>query len=194
MKINPISTRIILNTKSQNTQNNSMVNFAAKPLKPLSKEFYQAVMGKRGNIAPQQLRQLRMLELRILNFRAVSSTSVSGGTFSVRPDIDLRALKEAGFKTIVDFRGEATNDFAKKCEKYGFRYFNFNLNNVIKLSNPEYFIREKNKKIEISPKFVENLLEFFAILEEGDVYMGCQFGIDRTNMHEDNAPTVLPWP
>ena len=61
-----------------------------------------------------------------------------------------------------------------------------------------------NEKIKISPKLIEKLEEFFKITNEGNVYMGCQFGIDRTNIalfmnylmnpKVDNAPTILTWP
>lgn len=204
MKINPISTRIISYNNQKNVSNNNSVSFAATPLKPSSKDIHQIISNRKGKISRQQLKYLKMYELNILNFRTVNSTSVSGGTFSVRSDIDLKTLKDAGIKTIIDFRGEATSDFAKRCQESGFDYFNFNLNNVINMINSDYFIREKNEKIKISPKLIEKLEEFFKITNEGNVYMGCQFGIDRTNIalfmnylmnpKVDNAPTILTWP
>lgn len=204
MKINPISTRIMPNNNQKNVHKGTFVNFAANPIGAKSKDIYQVVANRNGRLSKQQLKLLKMQELNILNFRTVNPTSVSGGTFSVRSDIDLKSLKEAGFKTVVDFRGEATNDFADRCKQQGLNYFHFNLNNVINMTNSDYFVREKNEKIKISPKFIEKLQEFFKIIKEGNVYMGCQFGIDRTNIAlfmnylmnpvVDNAPTVLTWP
>ena len=204
MKINPISTRIIPYNKQKTARSSGSVLFGAKPLGVNSKDIYHTISSRKGTISKKQLRNLKMHELNILNFRTVNSTSVSGGTFSVRSDIDLKSLKDAGIKTIVDFRGEATKDFANRCKDLNIKYFHFNLNNVINMTNPEYFIREDNERIKISSKFIEKLQEFFELVKEGNVYMGCQFGIDRTNIalfmnylmnsKVENAPTVLTWP
>ena len=72
------------------------------------------------------------------------------------------------------------------------------------MTNPEYFIREDNEKIKITSAFVDKLQRFFKMVNDGNVYMGCQFGIDRTNIglflnylmnaEVKNAPTIITWP
>ena len=109
-----------------------------------------------------------------------------------------------GFDTIIDFRGEANSHFQSQCKKKGLKYYNFNLNNVINLTNPEYFIHRDNERIQVTDAFVRKLLEFFEYLNNDKVYMGCQYGVDRTNIgltlnyllnpEAKTAPEILTWP
>ena len=145
----------------------------------------------------------KLIQLQILNYRTVDTTCMSGSTFANKTE-KLGGLKEIGIKTIIDFRGEASNYFAQECKKNKIKYYNFNLNNVQNLTNPEYFIRKKNEKFEISDKFVDKLLDFFSLVNKGNAYIGCQYGIDRTNMgltlnylmnpKARFAPKILTWP
>lgn len=147
---------------------------------------------------------LIMQKLNIPNFRTVNATCVSGATFEARPIIELKSLKDLGFDTIIDFRGEAKDNFPKLCKKKGLNYYNFNLNNVINLTNPEYFVHKNNERIQVTDVFVNKLKEFFKHLNTEKVYMGCQYGIDRTNIalvlnyllntEAQTAPEILTWP
>lgn len=202
MKISPISPNLLNNQKT-NLQKVGTTFSARVPKKPFIHTVKKAhtPMGERRNISkpPKAL-----TELNIPNYRIVNSTSLSGATFSNRSMIDLISLKEMGIDTIVDFRGEATGEFAEKCKRAGLKYYNFNLNNVINMTNPEYFLREDNERTKISPVFVDRLQKFFEMVNEGNVYMGCQFGVDRTNIglfmnylmnsEVENAPTIITWP
>ena len=131
MKINPISSRLLPINQQKKYQQMDMVSFTAKSLKSAKKDLLTLMIEKEIRIADQKIRRLKLQELNILNFRAVNPTSISGGTFSVRSDVDLETLRENGIRIIVDFRGEATNDFAQRCIESGFEYFNFNLNKCI---------------------------------------------------------------
>lgn len=204
MKINPISPKTTTNYSKLNNRQSAEPIFSARVPKPRNIRAIKKI--QTSKITPE--RKENALEtyhkLMITNYRVVNSTSVSGATFSNRSIMDLKSLKEMGIDTIIDFRGEATGEFAKICEKAGLRYYNFNLNNVNNMTNPEYFIREDNEKIKITSAFVDKLQKFFEMINEGNVYMGCQFGVDRTNiglflnylMNSDveNAPTIITWP
>ena len=204
MKINPISPKITTNYNQPINRQNVGISFSAK----IPKKYQARVVKKieTGRINPElKEKAIEALDkLYITNYRVVNSTSVSGATFSDRSIMDLMSLKEMGIDTIIDFRGEAMSDFAKICKKAGLKYYNFNLNNVNNMTNPEYFIREENERIKITQAFVEKLQKFFEMVNEGNVYMGCQFGIDRTNIglflnylmnsNVENAPTIITWP
>lgn len=146
----------------------------------------------------------KIKEMKVPNFRVVTPTCASGGTFNDRPLKDLQELRKIGITTVVDFRGEAGSYIVQQCKKAKLNYIQFNLNNVLNLSNPEYFIHKNNERTEITDKFVEKLKKFFKLVNKGNVYMGCQYGIDRTNMALtlnyllnpdcDNPPEILTWP
>lgn len=204
MKINPISPKIATNYSKLNNRQSAEPNFSAKVPKSRNVRVIKKI--QTSKIAPEvnenALETYR--KLMISNYRVVNSTSVSGATFSNRSIIDLKSLKEMGIDTIIDFRGEAMSDFAMLCEKAGLKYYNFNLNNVNNMTNPEYFVREDNERIKVTAAFVEKLKKFFDMINEGNVYMGCQFGVDRTNIglflnylmnsNVENAPTIITWP
>ena len=92
----------------------------------------------------------------------------------------------------------------------GIEYYNIPFDDVYNLKNPDYFVHEKNQQTQITDKFVRNLKHMFEIINSGDVFIGCEFGIDRTNIAlvlnyllnkepkmmdtSDNAPLLLRWP
>lgn len=204
MKINPISPKTTINYNQSINRQNAGPNFSAKIPKRYQVSVIKKIQSNKINPEVKDKAIETLQKLAISNYRVVNSTSVSGATFSDRSIMDLVSLKEMGIDTIIDFRGEAMGEFAKACERAGFKYYNFNLNNVNNLTNPEYFIREENEPIKVTPAFVEKLKKFFEMVNEGNVYMGCQFGIDRTNIglflnylmnsNVENAPTIITWP
>jgi len=199
MKISSASTVYLTNQYQPKNQQKMSVNFSAKnniPRKIITADKMKL---------PKVVEKTKIIkELNIPNYRMVNSTSISGGTFSNRSILDLSELKSCGIETIIDFRGEAQQSFADSCKRLGLNYFNFNLNNVINMTNPEYFIPKKNERTMISDKFVSKLKVFFDLVNRGNAYIGCQFGVDRTNIglvlnylmnpKTETAPTILTWP
>ena len=199
MKISSVSTVYLTNQYQPKNQQKMSVNFSAKnniPRKIITADKMKL---------PKVVEKTKIIkELNIPNYRMVNSTSISGGTFSNRSILDLSELKSCGIETIIDFRGEAQQSFADSCKRLGLNYFNFNLNNVINMTNPEYFIPKKNERTMISDKFVSKLKDFFDLVNRGNAYIGCQFGVDRTNVglvlnylmnpKTETAPTILTWP
>lgn len=196
MRINPILSNLSINIKNQPVSKQQVSpTFTAKAPKLAKYNYYQFY---------KQFPDLNTLKnLGVENCRIVNKNCASGSTFADKPKY-LRELKELGVQTIIDFRGEASSVYEEECRKNGFNYFNFNLNNVQNLTNPEYFIHKKNNKFKVTDKFVQKLLDFFSLVNDGYVYMGCQYGIDRTNMaltlnylmnhQEETAPQILTWP
>lgn len=204
MRINPISPKTTINYNQSINRQTAGPNFSAKIPKTRQVHVIKKIQSNKINPEVKDKAIETLQKLAISNYRVVNSTSVSGATFSNRSIMDLKSLKEMGIDTIIDFRGEAMNDFAKLCERAGLKYYNFNLNNVNNMSNPEYFVREDNERIKVTAVFVEKLKKFFDMINEGNVYMGCQFGVDRTNIglflnylmnsNVENAPTIITWP
>lgn len=123
--------------------------------------------------------------------RRISDTVFSGPTLEGNLQYLLK-LKQAGIDTVVDFRGDATNLLSDECQKVGLKYFKFSLDHIF-----------KSGKNECTPQFVSGLKQFFDIMNRGRAYIGCQFGIHRTNAalaynfflnpQSKNAPNILPW-
>lgn len=192
MKISAVSSINIVNSKFVRKNKTSEPTFTAQKIKLPTSSL---------TINFPEIEKLRQLQ--ISNYRIVDRTNMSGSTFADKTE-KLKGLKDFGIKTIIDFRGEAGSFFAQECKKNKIKYYNFNLNNVQNLTNPEYFIHKKNEKFQITDKFVDKLLEFFKLVNKGKAYIGCQYGIDRTNMgltlnylmnpEADFPPRILTWP
>ncbi len=112
----------------------------------------------------------KVINIGIKNLRQLGNGVISGATLEGRPQL-LTKIKNAGIKTIVDFRSEATPLIQKECEQAGLKYFKFGLNHTI----------FENKPFTVAPDFAKKLKQFFEIMNHGDAFIGCQFGIDRTN-------------
>ena len=115
------------------------------------------------------------------NRRTVGNTSIAGPTFSNKSMEELKALKDAGITDIVDFRAEATPEFSERCQHLGFNFTNFPLELMSNFSSSNIFIPNGNARTKVSDNFVKNLKNFFEIVNKGNVYMGCKYGVHRTN-------------
>jgi len=98
----------------------------------------------------------------------------------------------------VSFHSEASEKYKQKCKKAGLKYYNFPMEHSYKATS-----NNKNEPLTVSDSFVENLKEFMQIFNKGNVYMGCNFGIDRTNLaltfnyllntKAKKPPQILSW-
>ena len=111
------------------------------------------------------------------NLRPVGNSCVSGATLEGNI-AGLRKLKAAGIDTIVDFRSEASSIFGQTCKTEGFDYMLF------PIGHTRSGLSGKSVSIEniISDEYVEQLKKFIETVNEKNVYMGCHYGIDRTNL------------
>ena len=137
-------------------------------------------------------------KLEIPQIRIISKNVVSGPTLQDRSVDEMLKLREMGISKIIDFRADASEKYAEFCKKNGFKYFKFPLNDT---GNELFYIQETGF---LSPKFIKSLKKFFKAINQGGVYMGCQFGIDRTNKalvmnyllnnKKQTPPIILTWP
>lgn len=170
------------------------------PLRADTVELSSFLAPQRKVINLDTIRNLNVRNLRILNDRAVS-----GGTFEHRPIIDLKALKISGVESIIDFRSESGEKLIEACKKEGLRYFRFPLDSVRERTSSRYFVREKGKLVVIKPEFIKDLKEYFEIMNNSNCYVGCHYGIDRTNIglllnyffnpkYNEVPPKIKFWP
>lgn len=164
-------------------------NLVMKNYTPLAGKAAAGILAKTGAKATdiaakasattaQKSRQI-INDLKIPNLRMLEANSISGSTFEKRTAADLLQLKDAGIKSIVDFRSEAASSFGKQCSELGFEYFNIPLEHSYNLFAGH---KKGNLPEPVSDKFVEQLKKFFEISNKGNAYMGCNYGIDRTNI------------
>lgn len=143
--------------------------------------------------------------LKIKNYRCLSPNTISGETFSYRQLSDLKRLHNAGIDNIIDFRAEAQSDFGKICQNEGLKYLAFPLDTLWCRDKSSYFSTRKDGKKIATKNLVDKLAAFIAIIKNGNTYMGCHYGIDRTNIgvilnflfsNFDNiwTPQILSWP
>lgn len=105
------------------------------------------------------------------NLRSVTSNIIAGPTLETRPHL-LEVLKQNDITTIVDFRGGTQPLIENACQKTGLNYFNFDFNHTI----------SQGKGAMPAPKdFIDQLKQFFNVMNKGHAYVGCQYGIHRTN-------------
>ena len=151
-----------------------------------------------------------LYNMNLKNLRLINENFISGATLEKRTDRDLAKIKDIGIRKIIDLRAEAPKLYGLRCKKLGYYYYNIPFDDVYNLKNPMYFIHEKNKPTKVTDKFVKNLKIMFEIINSGDVFIGCEYGIDRTNIalvlnyllnkepkmldSSDNAPPLLFWP
>ena len=139
----------------------------------------------------------KVAKIGLKNLRSFGENCVSGATLE-RSSESLSKIREAGVETNIDFRSEASSSFAKQCEDLGFKYLLFPLEHTrAGLSGV------KNGASGISDEFVVKLKDFINATNENKVYMGCNYGIDRTNLgvvlnyllnpKATNAPKILTW-
>ena len=110
--------------------------------------------------------------------RQVNDNVIAGETFANKSIEDLRILKDSGIKTIIDFR-EYDETYKIMCESIGLKYESCPLIHISDLSKQKLFSGTKNQIV--SNEFVKNLKKLLDLVKEGNVYMGCHYGIDRTN-------------
>ncbi len=182
------------------TSSKLLSGIAKSALAPLESDTFELSTKLPKTINHRAIRDLNIRNLRILN-----EQMVSGGTFERRPLQDLYLLKQAGIETVIDFRTETSGTMAKKCKSTGLKYLNIPLDDVRERSNPRYFIRTKGKTTVVKPEFIKSLKEYFELMNTTNCYVGCHYGIDRTNMglllnyffnskYDSIPPKIIFWP
>ena len=107
----------------------------------------------------------------ISDLRDITPTIAAGPTLETKPKV-LAILKDNGVTSIVDFRGGSQPLIENACSQTGLNYYNFDFNHTISSGR---------KTIAQPLNFIEQLKQFFRIMNKGHAYIGCQYGVHRTN-------------
>ena len=145
--------------------------FSAKMISPLNRDLVEISKKKEFPPVDPIVADREMMALDISRLRVLGAKTYSGETLENSPD-KLKKLKELGINTVVDFREEAFDTYKNLCSQNGLEYFQFPLKHSANF----------NVKEGVSDEFVDNMKRFFEIFNQGNAYMGCKFGIDRTNL------------
>ena len=169
-------------------------NISLKSFRNLS-NLFASIANKPVNIS-----EIKRLE--IPNLRFLEKCCMSGPTLQDRPIRDILLLKKMGIRTIVDFREGAPKEYADFCKNNGLSYFNFPLDSIENINNDIFYRRIEPQTYVAKPQLVDMLKKFFDTMKRGHAYVGCQYGIDRTNKglaidyflgSNKRAPRMLHW-
>ena len=119
--------------------------------------------------------------LRIPNLRFLDRGCISGPTLQDRPLKDILLLKKFGIQSIVDFREDAPKKYATLCMRNGFDYYKFPLDSIEDINNGAFYRKTGSQTFSAKPLLIIMMKRFFDIMRKGHAYIGCQYGIDRTN-------------
>lgn len=183
---------------SSNIQAKKVADFATDTFRHASNEELKVLKETITQISGEKALRYDILDdLGIRNLRILENGNLSGGTFAVRNPDDLLKLKEAGVKRIVDFRGEASSTFEALCKDCDFEYLRLPLDNTRIIPGRDRI------GFEVTDDFVRDLKKYFDMVDQGQTYQGCRFGIDRTNLgltlnyllnpKATQAPKLLSW-
>lgn len=153
---------------------------------------------------PQDVSNEKMGEINAYNVRRFGENCYSGSTLVDSPE-EIPKLKKAGIQRVIDFVGYYR--YGEECKKNGLEYHSFftdeRIWNNAACNNKENFLDESQsyydrwgksddeiKELlecdsqdydEEKNRFIEELVQFVNMVNKGHVYMGCQFGTDKTD-------------
>ena len=144
--------------------------------------FENATNGVKSIVESSEINFQRIKSIIPTFSRKIGKNSVAGPMLSIQSPENLGLLKECGIKTIIDFRAEASKEYQQICKQFGFKYVSFPLDLVGNFMNSKIFIKQAvGTRAKVSDEFVKNLKFFFKEVDKGNAYMGCRYGVHRTN-------------
>ncbi len=170
MKITPLLNLTTLNYQTKNKiKDNKSTIFLGQidkdvfiPSKPKSKSLYDYF--KNNNLVVRQ----------------VSDNIYAGETLATKPESVFEELSYSGIETIIDLRSleEDTFEYKEKCAANGIEYVSVPLTKVLDDRKDGIFDYQKGT---VRDDFVNDLATLLKYTRKGNLYLGCQYGVDRTN-------------
>jgi len=111
--------------------------------------------------------------------RQVDDTVLAGETFAGKSADDFILLKQGGINNIIDFRGSIDPEYLKMCEAAGIKYTHCPLDHIMGGKKSTLFVGKNHDLVDQG--FVDTLDTIIKKVNQGNTYIGCQYGIDRTN-------------
>lgn len=110
--------------------------------------------------------------------RFVDKDVTAGETLANEDNSFFKVLSNFGTKIVIDLR-EYDKTYQEKCQKNGIKYVSIPFTHVLKERKDSIFNYENNGKVHDS--FVKQIVTLVENLKKGNAYLGCQYGVDRTN-------------
>lgn len=106
---------------------------------------------------------------------AEKTTIYRGQSLMYSSDQDLKNLKDAGFQQVIDLACFG-NEYKKRVEKAGMRFSSFSMENFWDGPIFNNWSTKEDKQV-----FVKKFVNFINKMQEGNAYIGCDFGTYRTD-------------
>lgn len=116
---------------------------------------------------------------KVNSLREINDSTYTGATLEELPIDTFVKLKEMGIETVIDLRLNSKTSYIEKCRSSNINYFKFPLDFIFNPGKSDIFIG--NNRSLVNNSFVQNLKKFLELTKKGNLYMGCQYGLDRTN-------------
>lgn len=192
MKINPILNLTTINyCPKNNHKNNKSISFLGQ----LDKDVFISSKSKKDSLYDY-------FSTSGFVTRQVSDNIYAGETLVTKPESVFKKLSYLGIKTIIDLRSleDDTLEYKEKCASNGIKYVSIPLTKVLDDKKDGIF---DYKKGTVRDDFVDDLATLLKYTRKGNLYLGCQYGVDRTNFAlccdyifnfdtEHNPPVIYP--
>lgn len=113
--------------------------------------------------------------------RKVDHNLYAGETLADKPSSVFEYIARAGINTVIDLRSPDEEDaieYEEKCKASGIEYTSNPLSCILDSPKSGIFDYKTNS---VRDDFVDNLANLIEKTRRGNVYLGCQHGVDRTN-------------
>lgn len=110
--------------------------------------------------------------------RFVDKNVTAGETLANRDNSFFKFISNLGINIVVDLR-EFDRTYQKKCQNNGIKYISVPFTHVLKERKDSIFNYSDNGKVH--DNFVKQISTLVKNIQKGNVYLGCQYGVDRTN-------------
>lgn len=146
----------------------------------------------------------RLKAIGIPHFRLHPNETISAVTLANKNPNILTELKECGIENVIDFRPEGSEEskYAKDCRKNGLNYMNLKIRDNMPIFNVPCSGKMSSEQRRVAiENFVNQLSDFFTLMDKGKNFMACLLGLHRTdlaatmnyllNPNEPKMPPVL---
>lgn len=151
--------------------------------------FYQDIYEKEPRLEEYELKKLvkfyssKPKKINIDNLNIIAKkidnspkTNIyRGQSLMYSSDADIKSLKDAGFKQVIDFAGFG-NEYKLRVEKAGMDFSDFYMENFW-----DDGVFGKSNSPDCKRNFINKFVEFINKMQEGYAYIGCDFGTYKTD-------------
>lgn len=170
MKINNVS-NANYNQRVFKTQN-AITSIANKKISFSGVDTFECLNSHSNNKLFEYLSGLKNI------VRFVDRDVTAGETLANGDNSLFKLISDLGTKIVIDLR-EFDKNYQEKCQSNGIKYVSVPFTHVLRERKDAIFDYENNGKVH--DKFVKQIATLVENIKNGNAYLGCQYGVDRTN-------------